>query len=152
IPANLADPVGALESFRKMISLAQDASASDASDKTALWDLANVLERLGAVMAVAPGSDDPLPYLCRSFEILNGLAKAVPQSTRFRSLKALLYQVEGSYAAKRGDMASALRHYREALPILDGLVREEPTVGVWQTNSLRLLRLQSVLLASMGDR
>jgi eukaryotic-like serine/threonine-protein kinase len=140
----------AIESFAKALKIAEELAV--AKDFTAEYDLAMALGKVGQAAAKAGDHDRALPILRRSHSTLNALLLKDPKNVRVRRQSAFTLASIGTTQTAMGDIAGAVRSYRESISQSEAMLQESPadilTVNYLCLNYQKIARL----LATGGQR
>ena len=124
--ANLGQTQAALASYRKALTIAQAAIASDPEALNTRRSLALIEERLSDVQAATGALEAADSSLRAAVDLYHQIARARPEEAASWQQYAVglikLGDLSGNKNfAHRGDTLGALAHYRAAQPILDSL-------------------------------
>jgi tetratricopeptide (TPR) repeat protein len=149
---NLGDSEGAREYYGKALAIAKDISKRDSQDRTAQYDLASALLRLGAIDAPADRSAVSLAMLRKASEILVPLAKADPKMLRYKRTLSVAYEYAGRRLNEMGRPNEALAEFRRSLEVAEGILATNPDDPSTRTEALVNVAAIANVLAEKGDR
>jgi len=147
--ANLGDPAGAMDSYRKALEIRTALAASDASDLEVQRDLIRTHGKLGEMLTGAGDEAGALDHTRKALAIAQKLASG-PEATSAdrRSVASGLLSV-GWQVAKTTDLEGGLAQMKRAAELYSQLLKETPgEVAVSRLLSLTHSRIGEVLLAS----
>jgi tetratricopeptide (TPR) repeat protein len=137
------DITGALQSFRKKLTLDEQAIAADPANVQASDDLGYSNLRIGDLLESSGEDKEALPYYGRALEKYERNAAADPQDLALRFRIASIRAQLGKAQAKTGSVASAREDCTKARELLQTITEDHDDV------SLRRLRLEACI--SLGD-
>ena len=125
--SNIGDPAGALESFRKSLTIRQALAVQRPTDATAERELAESYSRVGLLAPPQEG----LEMYRKALGILEPLAAADQTNAPLRRVLAMTYEnvaqlLGNPFDVNVGDTANALDYYRKALAIREDLFQHDP--------------------------
>jgi len=147
--ANLGDPRGAVQSYRKALEISQALARTDPIDAIAGECLAKSYESLGQVLPLLGKPTEAVADLQKATSLLESLAAAQPADKELRFRLANSYQVLGdlqghSGIPNLGDTASSLSNYQKSLALYQSLLSSDGT-------DVRARRGAAVVEIRMGD-
>lgn len=125
--SNIGDPAGALESFRKSLTIRQALAAQRPTDAIAQRELAESYARVGVLAPAQEG----LEMYRQALAILEPLAANDPANAPLRRELAMTYEniaqlLGNPFDVNVGDTTGALQYYRKALAIREELFARDP--------------------------
>jgi tetratricopeptide (TPR) repeat protein len=150
--SNLGDFEGARRYYRKAVALAEANAAADAENRTAQYDLAASLLRLGAVETPPAELPEAVRNLNRAGALLEKLTIASPSDLRYLREWALAREYLGLRLRESGRSDEALAELRSSLALAEKLLKA--SVGDRSALSQHLASERAIaqLLAERGDR
>ena len=121
---NLGDTAGAVESYRKAVTLYESMPA--AGDDALRRELALSYMRLSDVLAAAGDTASSLSFAQKSLAIEKAIASKTTDTPAARRALAASYTRVGDMLAATGDVNGALEHRRTALAIMESVIAEAP--------------------------
>jgi tetratricopeptide (TPR) repeat protein/tRNA A-37 threonylcarbamoyl transferase component Bud32 len=146
---NLGDSAGALEAYRKVMSIAERVYKADPADARAKSDYANALSRMSAVVNPAETSAR-IEMLEKALVLQTELAAVNPEDASNRVDIATNHYFLGEAYARGGDSAMAARKWREGIRHAESL--ERLATPVLARANLMMYRKLGEYLAKTGDR
>jgi serine/threonine protein kinase len=148
---NLGDPEGALESYRKGLTIYQAKLAAQPNNREARRGVAVLQVRMGDLLM-----RDDLKAAMNNYRsallTIQDLYAADPTNADTRRLLAMGNQKVGGAQEDLGDLKGALKSYDNALAVREELVRADPSNALASMNFVVSLRYVGDLLYRMGDR
>ncbi|MDD5544009.1 MAG: protein kinase [Acidobacteriia bacterium] len=123
---NLGNTEGALQSYRKSLSLHEQLSHADPNNRALQYDLAKTLISIGMLLHVTGEFQNAVAAERRGVALMESLAGREPANTEYQK------QLLASYASLRyvlfdtGDLAGALAYDRKTLAQLEPMVARDP--------------------------
>ncbi|MEO8028148.1 MAG: serine/threonine-protein kinase, partial [Bryobacteraceae bacterium] len=125
---NLGDTEGAIAAYEKVAGLARTIYERDLADLRATTDYGIALSRLAAVIPRSEAKRK-LEVQRRSIKILSDGAKVDPANTVFGMYLGVMYEEEGDSLESEGDLAGAMRAWRQSAAFADRFMRRrQPAV------------------------
>ncbi|HZG54745.1 MAG TPA: protein kinase [Pyrinomonadaceae bacterium] len=129
--ANLGDTPGALESYRKALTIAARLTASDPADAQARRFVGVISEKMSDAQAATGDAGGAVESQRRSLSIFKAIADAVPADAAARQSLAISYVKLGDVLGNAnftnsGDAAGAMQSYRASAEILESLYAADP--------------------------
>ncbi|MGH9719333.1 MAG: hypothetical protein ACRD8O_03920, partial [Bryobacteraceae bacterium] len=149
---SLGETEQAMQHYRRMLRIAEELAASDASDRKARLDLANSLLRIGHVLGAGAANEDSLRYLRRSLGIVDELKTGDPANTGLRTTAAFLHTRMGEVLEQRGAAAEALAHFEQGWMHARAVLAKDPKNAELQNQFLHASRGYGRALARRGKR
>ena len=150
--ANLGRFAEARQFGQKSVALARELSAADPQDKTARYDLAISLARLGMVEPAPDNLQDSLKSLQASLAILDPIGKANPNSSSITIQIAMTREYAGYRLRSLGHPAAAAEQFQLALTELESMMSANPGPPVGVPQAILAEDGLAWVYASMGDR
>jgi serine/threonine-protein kinase len=149
---NLGDSQGASEYYRKAVAIARDISRGDPQDRTAQYDLASSLLRLGAIDVPAAGISESLAILQQAGDILSGLSKMDPKAIRYKRSIGIVHEYTGHRLRDLGRLADAMSEYQRSLAAAEDALAMSSGDLPSHSQALAAERAIANVLAEQGDR
>jgi len=149
---SLGDSAGAQAYYRKAVAIGQELYDADPNDRTAKFDLAAGLERLGMVEASPSNADESLASLKRSATILESLVADDPKSMSRKRMLALTLEYVGRRLQTLRRYPEAISNCQRSLAIAQTLVTIDPADRSAWSQTIASGRVLSTSLALSGDR
>lgn len=149
---SLGDSAGAQAYYRKAVAIGQELYDADPNDRTAKFDLAAGLERLGMVEASPSNADESLASLKRSATILESLVTDDPKSMSRKRMLALTLEYVGRRLQTLRRYPEAISNCQRSLAIAQTLVTIDPADRSAWSQTIASGRVLSTSLALSGDR
>ena len=137
--------------FEKCVSIARGIVQTDPQDRTARYDLANALMRLGNIDIPGQNRVPSLAALRESVAILESLALESPEATRYRAPLAVAYQYTGLCLRDMGRGDEAIAELRRSVALADTLMAAHPGDINFTARIVRGERLIAEILVSRHD-
>jgi non-specific serine/threonine protein kinase/serine/threonine-protein kinase len=149
--ANLGDPRGAMDSYRKSLAILEAAPRAHVSDVDSRRALAATHERIGDIQAITSDVAGSLESHRRALAIRQELIDSGSLDREDRRHLADSHRKTAESLAWTGDVEGALRHHREALGLRQSLAAAEPASA--DAHVALALGYSSVgeMLAASGD-
>lgn len=112
--------------YEKSAQVAEEIHTADPEDKTAQFDLASALLRLGNIRTRPERLAGSLQVLRRSASLMEQLVKTAPESVRFRVALSMAYQYEGDVLSEVKNYAEAIEEYRRSQAAADFILARVP--------------------------
>jgi non-specific serine/threonine protein kinase/serine/threonine-protein kinase len=128
---NLGDTQGAVQSYRRALSISAALARADSTDAQAQRYLARSYQSLGEVQPLLGKAADAVADLRRAAQLFESVVRHRPHDHDLRVQLANCYQALGdlqghSELQNLGDRAGALDSYRKALAVFDAMAAENP--------------------------
>jgi serine/threonine protein kinase len=149
---NLGDSEGARVYYHKAVSIGEELHNADPNDRTAMYDLAASLERLGMVDVAASGVPESLTSLQRSAGILEDLMANEPDSLRVKYMLSLTQEYEGRRLQRLGRYTDAITTYRRSITIADSILASDAASRIALSQLVASGRGMAMAMAMAGDR
>jgi tetratricopeptide (TPR) repeat protein len=146
--ANLGDPAGAMDSYRRALALLESVPGADSSADTRR-EIAAVHERIGDIKAITGDVAGALDSQREALTRRQALAGA-DASDQLRAELADSFKKVAEALAWKGEAALALTHAREALRLREAIAQREPTAAAQAALASSLTNVGEMLVAS-GD-
>jgi serine/threonine protein kinase len=124
------EPSRALDSFRKMLAIAEAFAKQDAADRRLQIDVANSLQRVGAALALTARHEEALDYLRTALKMTEALSAAAPDNFVLGFNAVFLHERVAYVLAAQGNVRPALVHSRTALASIEKLMAKDPELSV----------------------
>ncbi|HEX8633042.1 MAG TPA: protein kinase [Pyrinomonadaceae bacterium] len=129
--ANLGDTPGALESYRKALTIAARLTAADPADAQARRFVGVISEKMSDAQAATGDALGAVESQRRSLSIFKAIADAAPADAAARQSLAISYVKLGDVLGNAnfnhsGDAAGAMQSYRASAEILESLYAADP--------------------------
>lgn len=118
---SLGDTAGAVEAYRRILSVARRLYEADPADQRAVRDYAIALARVGGALPEDQLAERPA-LLRKSVQLLEEVARVNPPNLTNRADLAHGYNLLGEALEASGDQAGAVRSYREAFTLSQSMV------------------------------
>ena len=118
---SLGDTAGAIEAYRRILSVARRLYEADRADQRAVHDYGIALSRVATILPEAQLAER-LSLLRHSLQLLQEVARVNPQNLNNRTDLAYGYGLLGDALAASGDGAGAARNYRESLTLAETML------------------------------
>jgi len=148
---NVGDPVGALESYRKALSLYRWLVATDGRDKAARRGVALLHIRIGDLQEIRDDLAGGLSAYREALTIAEKLAAEDPANAEDGRRLALAHRKVGGILEDLGDNRTALLEYANATSINERLMNADPTNVQAAMSYAISLRWSGDLLRKTGD-
>jgi tetratricopeptide (TPR) repeat protein len=149
---NLGDSEGAHKYYAKAVAIAGQAAAADPQNRTAQYDLAAAMLRLGAVDVPASGLPGSLEELRKAAVILESLLRTSPDDLPCKRNWELAQEYMGHRLRDLGRLPEAIAAYRRSLESADSILAARPTDRTAHSQAMASGRALVVALAMSGDR
>ena len=149
---NLGDFEGARKSYAKAVAIAEQTAKDDPRNRTAQYDLASALLRLGAVDVPASGLGDALGDLERAAAVLEKLLAAGPDDLIARRNWELDQEYLGNRLRDLGRLPEAVGAYRRSLESANSTLARQPADRTALSQSIASGNALALALAVEGDR
>jgi eukaryotic-like serine/threonine-protein kinase len=149
---SLGDSAGAQAYYRKAVAIGQELYDADPNDRTAKFDLAAGLERLGMVEASPSDAAESLASLKRSAAILEGLVADDPKSTSRKRMLALTLEYAGRRFQTLGRYSEAIPNCQRSLALAEALLATDPADQPAMSQAIASGRVLATSLALSGNR
>jgi tetratricopeptide (TPR) repeat protein len=150
--ANLGDPEGARKYYAKALRIAELSAAADPKDRTAQYDLAAVLLRLGVLDVPPSGLADSLETLRKSLAIQESLMQDSSAGVPSKQDYGLVQEYMGHRLRDLGRLPEAIAAYRRSLGNADSILAANPANRAAHSQAMAASRGIVVALAMSGDR
>ena len=124
--ASLGDRAGALDSYRKALTIREALLAAAPRTVQNRRDLAASYRKFGNQLLQTSEAAQGIHYLQKSLELCCTLLEELPSQTDLQYDQAEAYNALGSALADAGNVAGALEHLRKAQPIYEKLLAARP--------------------------
>lgn len=130
--ANLGDSKGAMESYRKSLTIQQRLMTLEPNDAGLRKELGTSYERIGGLNLFLGNPAAAMENVQKAIAIYEKLSMEQPANRPVRAELALFYEWAGltsgaSAVNSLGDVKGAFEYYRKAIAILEALVAEDST-------------------------
>jgi len=149
---NLGDFEGARQNYAKAVAIAEQTAREDPRNRTAQYDLASALLRLGAVDGPPSGLADALGELERAAAVLDKLLAASPDDLIARRNWELAQEYLGNRLRGLGRLPEALGAYRRSLESANSTLAKQPGDRTALSQSIASGSALALTLAMGGDR
>ncbi|MEW6127906.1 MAG: protein kinase [Acidobacteriota bacterium] len=150
--ANLGDPDGALDSYRKSLMIRERLFALAADDQAIGIELATSYHRVGDIYQMNHQLTEAKEQYQKAFEIAETLNKKAPDKPEILQLISSSLEQIGEATARGGNMEEGLASMKKALVISESLYAKDP--DNWQMRRRLAIthRLMSTWLFDSGDK
>jgi eukaryotic-like serine/threonine-protein kinase len=148
---NLGDRAGALDSYRRALSVFDAMAAESAGDQKARGGAAVMRIRVGDMQQAGGDSDAALGNYRGAMQRARSLADEDPKNDRFRRILALSYRKLADLESERGELGPALQNARSAEEINQALAIADPDNAQASANFALSLTTMADLLDKTGD-
>jgi len=149
---NLGDRTGALESYRKAVSIFDGLAAEDSNDVKAKGGGAVMRVRVGDMQQAQGDLDGALENYRGALQRAELLFAADPKNDRFRRILALSYRKLGDIENQKASFKQALEYARKAEDINEDLAAADPENAQAKNNYALSQTTVADLLNKTGDR
>ncbi len=149
---NLGDSEGARKYYAKAVAIAERTAAADPQNRTAQYDVAASMMRLGAVDVPASGLPGSLEELRKAESILQSLTLASPDDLPYKRDWELAQEYIGHRLRDLGKLPEAIAAYRRSLESADSILAARPTDRPAHSQATASGSALVVTMAMAGDR
>ena len=148
---NLGDFEGARKYYAKAVAIAEQVAAADPQNRTARYDVAAALVRLGAVDMPVSGLAQSIEELKRAAAIQESLMLAVPGDLNYPSDWEIAQEYIGNRLRDLGRLPEAIAAYRRSLESAVSLMDKRPNYRPAYSQMVASGRGVVQVLALQGD-
>jgi eukaryotic-like serine/threonine-protein kinase len=149
--ANLGDINGALESYRKALTIRESLPADSAKTLDREIELANNYDRVGDMVILDHDLKGATESYQKALEIRERLAQREPDNHLVRYDLSLSYANIGDVLGVAGKVTDSLDNYRKALSIREALLAQEPTNAKYRRGIAIVCQRMAPLLFNSGE-
>ena len=149
---NLADATGALENYRKALTVADSILAKNPGDPRFRMNAVTLHLRIGDMQSQAEDLKGAMESYRGALDAAEGLATADPANARARVLVVNATRKIAALQRQLGDNKGALKNYEAAVAISQDLVRTDPTNVQASMGLVILYREIGDLIWDMNDQ